>query len=113
MTDQNERELAPKTDELKPDAIGFYDATCPGCRQRMGWRGSLDSRPPCPRCGFHPDPETMETAAEAQAAKAAEKRAACKHPVRARATSGGMVCVRCGETWRPPDEAGHLQGAPA
>lgn len=33
----------------------FCDATCPKCRKRVSWVGSVAARPPCPGCGHLPD----------------------------------------------------------
>lgn len=30
---------------------GYWDATCPHCHHRIGWRGQLTQRPACPECG--------------------------------------------------------------
>ena len=42
--------------------MGFYDATCPKCKKRFGWRGSMADKPACPKCRYldPPDPEVEE-----------------------------------------------------
>lgn len=37
--------------ELGP--VGMFDDTCPKCRKRFGWRGTIFDKPPCPKCGHH------------------------------------------------------------
>lgn len=39
--------------------MGFHDATCPDCRERIGWFGKLTDKPDCPKCGHKPDKEKL------------------------------------------------------
>lgn len=46
----------------------MIDATCPKCRRRIGWCGTMSNRPACPRCGHRPpQPELDAAEAEMQA----------------------------------------------
>lgn len=40
----------------------MIDVQCPKCRKRIGWQGDMTGRPPCPRCGFRPDPAELKAA---------------------------------------------------
>lgn len=40
----------------------MIDVRCEKCRKRFGWQGDLTSRPPCPGCGFRPDPAELRAA---------------------------------------------------
>lgn len=40
--------------------IALLDATCPKCKKRFGWSGSLMNRPPCPKCGHTIPKEELE-----------------------------------------------------
>jgi hypothetical protein len=39
---------------------GFWDAQCPKCKIRVGWRGTFKDRPPCHRCGYIVSVKDME-----------------------------------------------------
>jgi PHP family Zn ribbon phosphoesterase len=39
-----------------PDGFGFFDASCPKCKRRYGWSGTVKDRPPCPKCGYRVPP---------------------------------------------------------
>ena len=43
--------------------VGFFDATCPKCKARIGWHGKITDRPPCRQCGHL---ETINIDAEQQ-----------------------------------------------
>ncbi len=38
----------------------FIDAICRSCRKRIGWFGRAVDQPACPRCGWKPDPASLE-----------------------------------------------------
>ena len=51
---------------------GFMDATCPKCRKRFGWFGTIMERPACPRCGYQVPAQDLERD-EKELAKAREE----------------------------------------
>ncbi len=38
----------------------LMDATCPKCRQHIGWYGTVLERPACPRCGHRIDKAALQ-----------------------------------------------------
>lgn len=40
--------------------VGFFDASCPVCKKRYGWHGTLTDRPACPKCGHNISPQELE-----------------------------------------------------
>jgi DNA-binding XRE family transcriptional regulator len=45
---------------MTEDMKAFFDASCRSCRKRIGWFGLAVDQPACPRCGWKPDPATLE-----------------------------------------------------
>lgn len=43
---------------------GRFDATCPSCRKRYSWIGTLKDKPPCPKCGWAQDPFVLARESE-------------------------------------------------
>ena len=39
----------------------FIDACCKRCHARIGWYGTVLEHPGCPRCGWKPAPETLQS----------------------------------------------------
>jgi ribosome-binding protein aMBF1 (putative translation factor) len=37
----------------------FIDVSCPKCRRKFGWFGTMTERPPCPRCGHEIDKASL------------------------------------------------------
>lgn len=39
---------------------GMFDASCPKCKKRFGWAGTILDKPACPRCGHIDKPSQKD-----------------------------------------------------
>ena len=39
----------------------FCDASCSRCGKRFGWTGKMSDCPPCPRCGYRPHQDEINS----------------------------------------------------
>jgi uncharacterized Zn finger protein (UPF0148 family) len=75
----------------------MIDASCPKCRRRFGWCGTLANRPACPMCGHRPPQSELD--AEAAEMEAFHERLRT-HPGRADGETRRQQRVDAGLTLR-------------
>lgn len=38
---------------------GYFDGECGKCNAKIAWCGTVENRPPCPKCGWMPSDESL------------------------------------------------------